>query len=681
MYAHNMQNSDNDCGIAVILTVLDQLEIKRENFTDNLNNLKNVNQQGHQGLSIQNIIDLLDLYGINSDGYSVDDFKELQKQRFPIIAFIRQDGLPHYVVIHEMNDQELVISNPTEGQISKVTISDFLKTFGDKVICIENVKEVKSNSDNFTDKLYNRVIKNITLKDRVRIVLLVFCQMLIPIVVPLIIEFLISKKIGDMTINKLLSVLLLFVPALLIFKYACIKSAQTRVELTNRIQKEVMEKYYISELEDPSFNKDISSISGYFWNLMTAINGVIQLFYLKIDVLYGVFLIITLLAISPYTVPIIAFWIIIFGLIAKKNADTISNLYSSTLTNSNILASVFQDNVKSANDINSFNKKENSFRFFQRKAETFFESNISLVKKDTEMNTLLQVFTILILLSYFVLFFAFFKIGNLKSLEGLGNGLFLVFLVTSNFQQIYSSWIQFRNSKNAISNIENQRKTFKVPTAKNLLLVDTINTIEISDLSFGYGNKQLFNDAKVIFKQGTVYGICGDNGSGKSTLISILLGLLKEQKIRVKVNDLSVPSLYNTNMIDHVSYYSTEMSTYNSTVKGNVNFSVFDDGDSGINKNQLALNLPDDYVVTGEGNNISVGQKQKILLMRTLNRDREIYVFDEPTGNLDMESTKQFIKQISLLKNKIVILVTHQEDLLAQCDVIYNLEEGAIYEK
>lgn len=53
------------------------------------------------------------------------------------------------------------------------------------------------------------------------------------------------------------------------------------------------------------------------------------------------------------------------------------------------------------------------------------------------------------------------------------------------------------------------------------------------------------------------------------------------------------------------------------------------------NRNQLNVNLPDDYVIAGEGSNILIGQKQKILLMRTLNRDREVYIFDEPTGNLD----------------------------------------------
>lgn len=57
--------------------------------------------------------------------------------------------------------------------------------------------------------------------------------------------------------------------------------------------------------------------------------------------------------------------------------------------------------------------------------------------------------------------------------------------------------------------------------------------------------------------------------------------------------------------------------------------------------------------------------------MRTLNRDREVYIFDEPTGNLDVESTNKFLNEIGLLNDKIVILVSYQSDLLDKCDVVY----------
>lgn len=313
--------------------------------------------------------------------------------------------------------------------------------------------------------------------------------------------------------------------------------------------------------------------------------------------------------------------------------------------------------------------------------QSFFDSNISLVRKDIRMNTWIQIFNILISLSYFVLFFTFFKTGNLGSLESLGNGLLLLYLVTSNLQQIYSSWMTFRKSKNAISYIEDERQTFNTPSTKDVLPISLVDSIEIRNLFFSYGEKEIFRDAAIHFEKGKVYGIHGDNGTGKSTLINIILGFLREQRIDIKINGTKIPTFYGTTIIDHVSYYSTDMSIYNNTVANNVNFSVFDDTSGNHNRNQLNVNLPDDYVIAGEGSNISIGQKQKILLMRTLNRDREVYIFDEPTGNLDVESTNKFLNEIGLLNDKIVILVSHQSNLLNKCDVVYDLKNGVIYEE
>lgn len=677
MYAHHMQNSMSDCGIAALLTVLDQLKINPGNFAKNYNQSKDINQQG---LTIQNINDILKLYGITSDGYIVENFQELRDQIFPMIVIIEQEGMPHYVVIHEITDDEIIISNPSNSEITKESISDFLKTFSNQVICIESIGKTDIK-DNFTDKLYNQVLKKVALVDKVKIVFLTLFQLIIPIIAILFIEYIISQKLDELTINKVLSILFLYIPLLALYNYANNKSAEIRVTLTNRLQKEAMDKYYLSELEDPSFNKNISQITGYFWNLMTAINGVIQLFYLKVDILYGFILLVALTLISPYSIPIIAFWAIIFVFIVRRNANDISNLYSSTLTNSNVLAATFQDNVKSSGDINSFNKKENAFHFFQRKMETFFSSNISLIQKDIKMNTWIQIFNVLISLSYFVLFFTFFKIGRLDSLESLGNGLLLLYLVTSNLQQIYSSWMTFRKSKNAISYIEDERQTFNAPVPKDILPISLIDSIEIKNLFFSYGDKEIFQDAAINFEKGKIYGIHGDNGTGKSTLINIILGFLREQNIGIKINGTEISTFYGTTIIDHISYYSTDMNIYNNTVANNVNFSVFDNKTGSYNKNQLNVNLPDNYVIAGEGSNISIGQKQKILLMRTLNRNREIYIFDEPTGNLDIESTNRFLNEISLFKDKIVILVSHQSILLNKCDVIYEIKDGVIHEE
>ncbi|MDW4608260.1 ABC transporter ATP-binding protein, partial [Escherichia coli] len=74
------------------------------------------------------------------------------------------------------------------------------------------------------------------------------------------------------------------------------------------------------------------------------------------------------------------------------------------------------------------------------------------------------------------------------------------------------------------------------------------------------------------------------------------------------------------------------------------------------------------HQIDGKATNISQGQKQKILLMRSLSQEKDIYLFDEPTGNLDRNSTELFLNEVEKLVNeeKIVIVVTHDKDVIAR---------------
>lgn len=95
----------------------------------------------------------------------------------------------------------------------------------------------------------------------------------------------------------------------------------------------------------------------------------------------------------------------------------------------------------------------------------------------------------------------------------------------------------------------------------------------------------------------------------------------------------------------------------------------------------MNLERETDSLVTSSGRNISQGQKQKLLLLRTLNKEADIYIFDEPTGNLDQETKQSFMNIVQSLvknKNKIVIIITHDESIIDQTDEIYILKEGEV---
>lgn len=346
MYAHNMQNSMNDCGIAVALSLLDQLKINRKNFSQVYNQAK---MKTEQGLSIQNMMDIFIRYGIETDAYIVDDITELKKKQFPIIAVIEQDGMPHYVVIHHFEDDNIIISNPSENQIQQLPLDEFICSFSNKVICIEKI-EKKKTVNTFARNLYQEVIKKVSITTRIKIVSFTILKMIFPIFSVLGLDYIIMNKTAELSFNKVYAIILAYVPIMIFFKLVNSKVAFYKVKLTNEAQKKVLKHYYLSESSDISFNKNTPQKTAYFWNLMTAIAGIIQKYYLAIDLLYGGILLIILSIISPYCVVIILFWLIILYIISIKKSVEIKNLYNTTLINANTLSATFEENISSAGD-------------------------------------------------------------------------------------------------------------------------------------------------------------------------------------------------------------------------------------------------------------------------------------------------------------------------------------------
>ncbi|WP_303973762.1 ATP-binding cassette domain-containing protein, partial [Streptococcus merionis] len=91
------------------------------------------------------------------------------------------------------------------------------------------------------------------------------------------------------------------------------------------------------------------------------------------------------------------------------------------------------------------------------------------------------------------------------------------------------------------------------------------------------------------------------------------------------------------------------------------------------------IGLPRTYQISSNGKNLSQGQQQKTLLKRALYEDKAVYLFDEPTSNLDLISKKRFVNLVLDLQSrgKIVCIITHDPELMGISTQILNLSEKA----
>ena len=214
----------------------------------------------------------------------------------------------------------------------------------------------------------------------------------------------------------------------------------------------------------------------------------------------------------------------------------------------------------------------------------------------------------------------------------------------------------------------------------------TLGNISIQDLSFSFGEKEIFNNFNLEIEKNNILGITGESGSGKSTLINILLGLLEPKKGKILFNKLDIKD-FLSDWQKSLGYVSQNIFLLDASLKENIAFGIpeekidYDQLDKAIkyaNLSTLVKNLNDglNSNIGEKGSKISGGQIQRIAIARELYRNPSVLILDEATTGLDYDKEKQIFDSISKLKNKmIIIIVSHNKDTLSICDILLDLNK------
>lgn len=208
--------------------------------------------------------------------------------------------------------------------------------------------------------------------------------------------------------------------------------------------------------------------------------------------------------------------------------------------------------------------------------------------------------------------------------------------------------------------------------------VNSIDKISIKELNFGF-KTELYNGLNYEFNKGVTYSITGYNGKGKSTLVDLICGLYRDNfngEILINsidINKINIFSLYK----NKISYCLQHPILLDLTIKENITYGIeFDTHEFNklVKGFKLEKLIKSSKINKNLENNLSGGEKHKISIIRSLLRDSEIIVLDEPTSNLDKESKIFLLEYLEKIKsNKIIIIVTHDIDVINQCDRLLEL--------
>ena len=216
-------------------------------------------------------------------------------------------------------------------------------------------------------------------------------------------------------------------------------------------------------------------------------------------------------------------------------------------------------------------------------------------------------------------------------------------------------------------------------------IINNWKTIQISNLEFKYNEETKVAISIPNFKidKGEKISIVGKSGQGKTTFLNIFSRDIEVKDENYKIDGKAIKGNLN------LAYISQEIDLFDLTVRENLCLGkdIEDDKlmmylkEAGLEEWVIRLEKGLDTVVGERGLRLSVGQKQRLNIIRGILLDKDIYVLDEPTSNLDKETEKLIVNLIQkYLKNKTVIIVTHRDEIKKICSRHYEFKDNIMQE-
>ncbi len=215
--------------------------------------------------------------------------------------------------------------------------------------------------------------------------------------------------------------------------------------------------------------------------------------------------------------------------------------------------------------------------------------------------------------------------------------------------------------------------------------------IALEHVSFSYEeDREVLHDVSITIPAGSFVGIVGESGCGKSTVASLIMGKNTAGSGRVSVGGREIASLSEESLMKHIAYLGFSSVFFKGSVRGNLLPAKPDASDEELLRVLAQCQLTDflsaqqglDTMLTENAGNLSGGQKQRLALARMLLHDPDVFIFDEATSNIDVESEEAILSQIrALAGRKTVIMISHRLANVVNADRIWCMSEGRVTEE
>ena len=385
-------------------------------------------------------------------------------------------------------------------------------------------------------------------------------------------------------------------------------------------------------------------------------------------------------------VPLIPITIMAVMKIAKKILSKYWGVYKD-------LGDSFLENLQGLTTLKIFDRDEDKNDEMNKNAEHFRKITMSVLQM--QLNSIIVMD---------IIAYGGSAIGILMALSEYRNGLItigqvlIIILLSAEFfipMRLLGSF--FHVAMNGISASERMFKLLdtQVEDVKDLAQ-DKINqleniNIELKNVDFSYDKeRKVLENININMENNKMVALVGESGCGKSTITNLLLKQRKVDSGEILLNGINLNDIPFDVLTKKIGFINHNAYVFNGTIEENIRMGKNDasleeiyDALKKANLYEFVMTLPNKLKTNvGEGGSLlSGGQKQRLALARTIITNPEIYIFDEATSNIDVESEEKVWESIyKLAKNKTVIVISHRLANVKNADSIYILDKGHIVE-
>lgn len=215
----------------------------------------------------------------------------------------------------------------------------------------------------------------------------------------------------------------------------------------------------------------------------------------------------------------------------------------------------------------------------------------------------------------------------------------------------------------------------------------SINRITLSNVCFRYpAGGEVLSDVNLTLEQGEIVGVSGPSGVGKTTLVRLICGLLRPSHGTIQVNEIDLSTVDMAWYRRKIAMASERDYLFDDTIRANLllgkpyasNEEIEECLDMCMIGNVIrSLPYGVDTKVGKGGVDLSSGEKQRLFIARAILRDPDLLVLDETTSNLDLQLEQTLFASLQAwFRRRIVILISHRQNVLKWADCVYSLKDG-----